>query len=696
MKVLSLPLLLASGLALSFTLPVMAQTTQIRAKNEADKYDGYEELLNENGGDLPADHWAARTIEQLIKKYCGIMVGYPNNTFRGDSQVSRYELAAALYKLMQCIEEVSIDQPEVDTRHLASREDLRQLATLQQAFKKELAVLTAEQAALERRVELLEKVKVGGSLTFRYRERVAVTDGTYPTSPLFAAGNTSPERRVNVDKTVSSRDASSENTLAFNNNINQYGRDRFGVPNIYNSPAEANVSIDDLAPFRLRTQLTVDAQLTPWASAHTLVEMFDLGQASSGLTTNPLVVNNGGHDGAEGTPDGSIFVFRQAYASLQAPESPFRLRAGLMNLKPVLNTGTRFSSLFNQGSWNGRGYGLVGWGGSEVALSNNGDPAYLNSIYRYWNGGIDASMVDPDSMTYNNVSSPGVSFDVDWGWGRFLTAVNYGSTQTQRLQAAMGNLSTSAGSFTNNESFSTAALYNAAILQGLDLTPNAGETPRVANHLALPSQFGDGYGVVALETRFFEDAFPVRLQLAGMSYLNDSLTDFINPSRKEISGTLDLGWDKNFGMTVQANKSFIGFDRHSAGLFLNDIASSGVDLQVGANVATRGLFNLNDIAAGSVGAAFGIPIWRSGDAEQIKLVLAARQSLGNRLGNLPADANTPNQLFKDSGVTVSIPWENVGGHKINLYAQYSVLMADAVWQMRTVAQDVSLITQLYF
>ena len=104
------------------------------------------------------------------------------------------------------------------------------------------------------------------------------------------------------------------------------------------------------------------------------------------------------------------------------------------------------------------------------------------------------------------------------------------------------------------------------------------------------------------------------------------------------------------------------------------------------------------MAAGSAGAALGIPIWKASedDKQNIKVILAARQSLGNRFGNLPADAVTPNQLFKDSGFTVSIPWENVGGHNVNIYAQYSMLMADALWDLRPVAQDVSLISRLYW
>lgn len=699
MKAQSLSLILASSLSLGFIAPALAQNTQTTTKHEADREHKYTELLKANGGDVDPSHWASESIEKLITKYCGIMVGYPDNTFRGDRQITRYEMGAALYKLMQCLEEVEL--PQTDTSNLALKEDLKALANLQDEFKNELDAIKAEQMNLAKRIDVLEQVQVHGSVELRYRERLAVTDGTFPTSPLYAPGNSSPTRRVTIEGNVEQRDPATENTLAFNNNVNQYGRDEFGVPNLYHSPSDANISIDDLAPFRLRTQLDVQAQLTPWAKAEILLEMFDLSQASSGLTTSPLSINNGGHDGNEGMPDGSSFIFRQALAELTVPNTSLRLRTGLMNLKPVLNTGTRFTSLFNQSSWNGRGYGFVGWGGSEVALSNtDGNANYRNSIYRYWNGGINSSMVDPDSMNYNQVAAPGLSADVNWGWGSLMVGGHYGSPQTNRLQAAQGNLSTSLGSSTlgTAENFNTTGLTKGAVLQGLDLTPNAGEAARVANHLALPSQFGDGYGVVGLDTHFLDDSFPIRFQVAAMSYFNDNMTDFSSPTRKEISGTLDLGWDKNFGMTLQANKSFIGFDRHSLGLFFNDIASSGIDIQLGANLATRGLFNIQDSAGGSAGAAVGIPIWKAGadSPEQVKVILAARQSLGNRFGNLPSDGTTPNQLFKDSGITVSVPWVHVGNQNIDIYAQYSMLMADALWDLRPVAQDISLITRLYW
>src|SRR5690606_4720523 len=101
-------LLLASSLTLGLVAPTFAQdNTQptnntkpldeghLRAKHEADKDLGYDELLVENGGDVNPDHWASQAISELINKYCGIMVGYPDNTFRGSREMTRYEMAAA-------------------------------------------------------------------------------------------------------------------------------------------------------------------------------------------------------------------------------------------------------------------------------------------------------------------------------------------------------------------------------------------------------------------------------------------------------------------------------------------------------------------------------------------------------------------------------------------------------------------------
>lgn len=59
-------------------------------------------LLDDNGGDLSLQHWAAEAVSNVVNR--GLMSGYPDMTFRGKQKVSRYELAVQLEKLMQHLE----------------------------------------------------------------------------------------------------------------------------------------------------------------------------------------------------------------------------------------------------------------------------------------------------------------------------------------------------------------------------------------------------------------------------------------------------------------------------------------------------------------------------------------------------------------------------------------------------------------
>lgn len=53
--------------------------------------------------DVPESHWAAPAVEQLADK--GVFSGYPDNKFYGDKPVTRYELAVALARFAEFIEE---------------------------------------------------------------------------------------------------------------------------------------------------------------------------------------------------------------------------------------------------------------------------------------------------------------------------------------------------------------------------------------------------------------------------------------------------------------------------------------------------------------------------------------------------------------------------------------------------------------
>lgn len=128
--------------------------------------------------DVGPNHWAYNAIKAMVEKY-QIMEGFPDNTFRGDRPVNRYEMAALLSKVMSRVEEMIASatgevpapprmQPNV------SSEDLRTLARLQQEFRDELAVLKGRFDTFESRLSSLERrVRLGGSLQFLYRTYLA-------------------------------------------------------------------------------------------------------------------------------------------------------------------------------------------------------------------------------------------------------------------------------------------------------------------------------------------------------------------------------------------------------------------------------------------------------------------------------------------------------------------------------------------
>lgn len=49
--------------------------------------------------DVPANHWARDAIALLIKR--GVILGYPDGTFKGDSTITRYEIAVTLARILQ-------------------------------------------------------------------------------------------------------------------------------------------------------------------------------------------------------------------------------------------------------------------------------------------------------------------------------------------------------------------------------------------------------------------------------------------------------------------------------------------------------------------------------------------------------------------------------------------------------------------
>lgn len=142
--------------------------------------------------DLPPDHWSRSALENLYSK---VLVGSPEGAFRGDSLASRYELAAALHRLLQIhLDSVSSNETQIGAKSrsvsqpqgqapslqpLADRLnalEASQLRLLLSEFEKELVSLGMDAKSLQSTLEDLrsrivrledspQKIRVSGEST---------------------------------------------------------------------------------------------------------------------------------------------------------------------------------------------------------------------------------------------------------------------------------------------------------------------------------------------------------------------------------------------------------------------------------------------------------------------------------------------------------------------------------------------------
>ena len=99
--------------------------------------------------DVSPTDWAYEALRSLVDRY-GCIAGYPNQTYRGNQALSRYEFAAGLNSCLNQIERLIASQGGVD------QETLDTIARLTQEFEAELATLGGRVDELESRTAVLE------------------------------------------------------------------------------------------------------------------------------------------------------------------------------------------------------------------------------------------------------------------------------------------------------------------------------------------------------------------------------------------------------------------------------------------------------------------------------------------------------------------------------------------------------------
>ncbi|MBJ7900488.1 MAG: iron uptake porin [Cyanobacteria bacterium RI_101] len=99
--------------------------------------------------DVQPNEWAYEALKSLVERY-GCIVGYPDQTFRGNRALSRWEFAAGLNACLNTLERLIQENVTV------LQADLEKLKTLAQQFEQELSQLGARLDNLESRVAYLE------------------------------------------------------------------------------------------------------------------------------------------------------------------------------------------------------------------------------------------------------------------------------------------------------------------------------------------------------------------------------------------------------------------------------------------------------------------------------------------------------------------------------------------------------------
>ncbi|ELR98592.1 iron uptake porin [Gloeocapsa sp. PCC 73106] len=99
--------------------------------------------------DVSPGDWAFEALGTLVERY-GCIVGFPDQTFRGNQPTTRYEFAAGLNACLQQMERL------IAASEAVLREDIERLQLLMQEFEAELAALGARVDNLEGRVAFLE------------------------------------------------------------------------------------------------------------------------------------------------------------------------------------------------------------------------------------------------------------------------------------------------------------------------------------------------------------------------------------------------------------------------------------------------------------------------------------------------------------------------------------------------------------
>ncbi|GAA0523438.1 S-layer homology domain-containing protein [Deinococcus depolymerans] len=262
--------------------------------------------------DVPAGHWAKDAIDKLVGK--GIILGYPDGTYRGTQNLTRYEAAVIIARLLEDMKSGAVAGDSIDPETLTA---------LQNAIQE----LAADLAALGVRVSDLEENAVSRDDFARLEERVealalqsgdpeALAGLTSQIEELTARADDYDTLRADVDDNASSIAALNDLTVLLNQDILNL-QDRVSAVEAAQADLVARADYDNLSGRVgvVETKVTsLDnrvAQLEKYAFSikPTLSATYFVGRATRDMDIDRLLpgtVLSTGDDGSTTTVDSAV------------------------------------------------------------------------------------------------------------------------------------------------------------------------------------------------------------------------------------------------------------------------------------------------------------------------------------------------------------------------------------------------------
>ncbi|MBC1224517.1 iron uptake porin [Nostoc sp. UCD120] len=147
--------------------------------------------------DVKPTDWAFQALQSLVERY-GCIAGYPNQTYRGNRALTRYEFAAGLNACLDQINQLLA----TSTVDLVKKEDLATLQKLQEEYTAELQTVRGQVDALEARTATLESQQFSTTTQLR-GEAIFALAGAFGSDRAINTdaqnrGDTRPELNENV------------------------------------------------------------------------------------------------------------------------------------------------------------------------------------------------------------------------------------------------------------------------------------------------------------------------------------------------------------------------------------------------------------------------------------------------------------------------------------------------------------------